>query len=393
MATNSFCPACSHPSTAGFLRLEGLPLHCNVLLRTRELARQYPRGDVVLAFCQGCGLIYNLAFEPELMNYSTEYENSLTFSPFFQSYLQDLAHYLIDKHQLKGKDIIEIGCGKGDFLTMLCEMGGNQGVGFDPTYELRRDGSKAFSQIKVIRDFYSERYSSYQGDLVCSRHTLEHVQHPAELLATIRRSIRPQRHPVIFFEVPNAAYMLREVAVWDVIYEHCSYFGPESLVRLFTACGFEVIDLREAFDGQYIWVEALPSNGHSRVDLDVQCGFQEMATTVAHFARASSAKIERWRRLLQQIDRKNQKCVVWGAGSKGVTFLNLLNLQDQVDHVVDINPHKQGMFIPGTGQPIVAPEFLKECNPDVVLVMNPIYLDEIGGIVSSMGIDADLLTV
>jgi hypothetical protein len=73
------------------------------------------------------------------------------------------------------------------------------------------------------------------------------------------------------------------------------------------------------------------------------------------------------------------RAVVWGSGSKGAAFLVNLGLGDRIEHVVDINPHRQGMFMPGTGQEIVAPEALKRIRPDVVIVMNRIYEEEIRG--------------
>jgi FlaA1/EpsC-like NDP-sugar epimerase len=89
--------------------------------------------------------------------------------------------------------------------------------------------------------------------------------------------------------------------------------------------------------------------------------------------------------------RTGQRAVVWGAGSKGVTFLNALQARDPIGHVVDINPRKQGMYVAGTGQQIVAPEFLKEARPDVVIVMNPVYEDEIRRWVGELGLTPDLI--
>jgi hypothetical protein len=87
------------------------------------------------------------------------------------------------------------------------------------------------------------------------------------------------------------------------------------------------------------------------------------------------------------------RVVVWGAGSKGVTFLNTVRGADWIEYVIDINPRKQGMYIPGGGQPIVSPEMLAEHRPSTVLVMNPIYQDEIRGRLSRMGIKANVLAV
>ena len=87
------------------------------------------------------------------------------------------------------------------------------------------------------------------------------------------------------------------------------------------------------------------------------------------------------------MQNESETAVVWGAGSKGVTFLNLMNATDVITHVVDINPRKQGMFVAGTGQPIIGPEQLTEVKPDLVLIMNPLYKDEIANQVRSLGLN------
>jgi hypothetical protein len=83
--------------------------------------------------------------------------------------------------------------------------------------------------------------------------------------------------------------------------------------------------------------------------------------------------------------------VLWGAGSKGVTFLNTIDSTGVVDRAVDVNPRKHGMYVSGAGQPIVAPEDLVAEPPDAVLVMNPNYRDEIASQLAALGIDAELL--
>ncbi len=91
-----------------------------------------------------------------------------------------------------------------------------------------------------------------------------------------------------------------------------------------------------------------------------------------------------------------QAVVIWGAGSKGVTILNMLKVAaglDPVEYVVDINPRKQGKYVAGTGQMIVAPEFLREHRPGTVLVMNPVYTNEICGAVGGLGISPNVLAV
>ena len=87
----------------------------------------------------------------------------------------------------------------------------------------------------------------------------------------------------------------------------------------------------------------------------------------------------------------NRKTVIWGAGSKGVSYLTTLAAEKEIEFAVDINPFKHGMYMAGTGQQIVAPEFLSEYKPDLVVAMNDIYLDEIRAELDRVGVDAELV--
>ena len=83
---------------------------------------------------------------------------------------------------------------------------------------------------------------------------------------------------------------------------------------------------------------------------------------------------------------------LWGSGSKGVTFLNLLDPGPVVQSVVDINPHKHGRFVAGTGHRVVAPEALIPDPPEMVVMTNPLYALEIEAEIRRMGITAKTLT-
>jgi hypothetical protein len=83
--------------------------------------------------------------------------------------------------------------------------------------------------------------------------------------------------------------------------------------------------------------------------------------------------------------------VVWGGGSKGVMFLNTLRPERGVEYMVDINPRKRGMYVAGTGQQIVSPEFLRAYRPDTVIIMNAIYGEEIRGQLDRLEVKAEIL--
>jgi hypothetical protein len=376
-----------------FYELESVPVHSVLLLPTREEALDYPKGDIALGFCRVCGFISNVAFDPSLHEYSSRYEATQAFSPTFNAFARGLATRLIDQYDLHGKTIIEIGCGQGEFLTTLCELGGNCGVGFDPAYDSRRNESEAQDRITFIRDFYSERYADYHGDFVCCRMTLEHIRHTADFVSTVRRSLGVQSNTIVFFQVPDVKRILREVAFWDIYYEHCSYFSLGSLARLFRRCGFDVVNLVREYDGQYLMIEARPGNGKGGAFLEQEDDLEDLARDVAHFSENYPHKLDAWRRDLQGIRETGRRAVIWGAGSKGVAFLTTLDIQDEIEYAVDINPYKHGTYMAGTGQEIVAPEFLREYRPDAIIIMNPIYCSEIQQDLARMGVTAELMPV
>ncbi|NIR48391.1 methyltransferase domain-containing protein [candidate division KSB1 bacterium] len=385
------CPTCNSLNIEVFFALTDVPVFCNVLWRSKEEAMGCERGDIKLAFCHDCSMINNAAFDPTLVQYSREYENSLHFSPRFQDYATNLAKKLIDRFDLRGKHIVEIGCGKGDFLSMLCEMGGNHGIGFDPSYEQERTQSETAKRITFIQDYYSEQYADCDCDFLCCRHMLEHLENPRAFLEAVRRTLGSRRETIVFFEVPNALFTLRDMAIWDIIYEHCLYFTPESLAALFSTCGFDVLNVDKAYEGQFLVLEAVARKNIQEPRPVENKKLQQISGDVREFRANYERKKQTWLKRLRRIQTTGQKAVIWGSGSKGVTFLNALKIRNKIEYAVDINPHKQGKFVAGTGQKIVPPSFLQLYQPDVIVVMNPIYKKEISQQVKSLGVAAELL--
>jgi hypothetical protein len=384
------CPVCQSNQTQPVIDLQNIPILCNVLWDSREEAIATPRGNAALVFCQNCGHVYNRAFDPSLMQYDVQYENSLHFSPLFQSYARWLAHYLVNQYNLHGKAIVEIGSGKGDFLRMICDLGGNVGSGFDPSYQ--STPQDAHPAISFVQDVFSERYADYPADIIISRHTLEHIFQPAEFARTLRRTIGNHKRTVVFIEVPNLGYILRDTAIWDIIYEHYSYFSASSLGSLFSRNGFNILNMSDAYDGQFLFMEAISRDSSQPApNIPSAQSIRVLEEQVNSFAERSRNKITRWREKLSQMHSSGKRAVIWGAGSKGISFLNMLSSTEAIEYVVDLNPRKHNRFVTGTGQQIVPPEFLKDYRPDAIIIMNPIYQHEIQQITSDLGITTSFL--
>ncbi len=375
----SACPVCAGEGVETFFEIPEFPVLSTVLLKTAQAAREWPRAPLHLGFCHDCGWVGNTAFDARLLKYGEQYENSLHYSTVFQAYADRLARHLSRRFDLKGKDLIEIGCGQGDFLYSLCRMGHNRGVGFDPSFAPERARANGHENIRFVRDYYSPAYDGYRCDFLCCRHVLEHIEDPRAFLGGVRRALDRSRGARVYFEVPNGLYTLREMGIWDPIYEHRSYFSRHALRHLFVSAGFRILGMRERFGRQFLGLEAdLHSNGKGGAPPARQQGqLRRLAGDVRRFARAYRRKVESYRAFLRKSRRSGAKVVLWGAGAKAVNFLNVFRDEKAVEFVVDQNPFKQSMFIPGTGQMIVAPEFLLDYHPNSVIVMNPLYRREV----------------
>ena len=374
------------------LELPGVPAFCNALAPSAEEARALPRGDINLVYCRRCTLIWNAAFDPGLAAYSPDYNNSLHCSPTFQAHAEDLAERLMQRFGLAGKTVLEIGCGDGDFLATLCRHGVARGVGYDPSHAAGR----AFSvpgggRIEVIPRLFTGD-DAREADCVCCRHVLEHVAEPRELLAAVRRSAGERAGLPLYLEVPDATYMLEAGAVWDVIYEHSLYVGEPALRYLLASEGFKVLTAGTSFEGQYLWAEAVTADAITADELPEPADAARLERAAARFGEQLRETVARWDERLAALQQRGP-LAVWGAGSKGVTFLNLVPSAAAVRWVVDINPVKQGRYAPGTGHQIAGPEALRGASPASVLLMNGIYEREVRAQLAALGIETDVIAV
>jgi hypothetical protein len=392
MAADHTCPNCGVSGMSPFYEMKGAPVHSVQLLHSHDQAITYPTGDIELAFCPNCAFIANIAFDSQMQDYSLQYEATQSYSPTFNHFHRNLAQRLIARYDLHDKKIIEIGCGHGEFLILLCDAGPNHGVGFDPAYDDTRIQHPAKERITFIADYYSEKYASIEGDFVCCKMTLEHIPNTAAFVQTVRRSIGDDVDTTVFFQIPNASYVLQDVAFWDIYYEHCSYFTKASLSYLFLENGFDVLDVFTDYDDQYLMIEARPVAANTS-RTEIQTDVAEIRNQVEVFAKEAVKSVQMWRDLLAKLHNNQKRVVIWGSGSKGVAFLTTLEITAEVAYAVDINPHKHGTFMAGTGHEIVGPEFLRDYKPDVVIVMNPVYADEIEDDLHRLGLRVQLLLV
>ena len=374
-----------------FYEVNNIPVHSVLLMPTRERALAYPRRDLKLGFCPECGFISNTIFDPSVHEYSTSCEESQGFSPTFNAFARNLAQRWVQKFDLTGKTVLEIGCGKGEFLALLVEKGMAQGIGIDPAFIPERLKTTVASRLEFIQDLYDERYTYLSTDVVCCRHTLEHISPTSAFMRTVRRTIGDRSDTLLLFELPDVLRVLREAAFWDIYYEHCSYFTKGSLSRLFRRHGFDVLELELEYNNQYIVIAGRPSIDGISESLDDELDLDIISAEVAEFPQRFGKIRDGWISRLNAFRADGKRTIVWGGGSKAVSFITTLGLEDQIDFVVDINPYKHGKYVPGAGHVVLSPEVLREKKPDCVVLMNPIYEEEVRAQLASFGANPEIL--
>lgn len=380
------CPACGGTETVDVLSLSGLPVVINAQVSPDE-ATGVARGDLDLVTCVGCSHLFNRSFDPGRFAYDTTYENTLHFSAHFRAHATDLAARLVADHDLVGQTVAEAGAGPGHFLTMLCQAGVGAAHGFDPSYDPERLGAPEHPAVHLSADVYPAD-GSISPRLALSQHVLEHLTDPVELLRTLGSSVAADPRGVVYSEVPNGELMIDRCALWDLIYEHLSYFTPISLAVALGRAGLSVDRVTTMFDDQFLAIEsrpvAEPADGPSPEAIET------MVSRAVAFGDEARKRIDGASEDLSRLSAAGP-VALWGAGSKGMTYLNLVAPDGGIAAVVDVNPRKAGFGVPGVPAAIVGPDELVDLAPSTVLVANPIYIPEIGRTLRQLGVDAELL--
>lgn len=382
----SKCPVCDQKDIRSFLKRDQVPVHQHLVYRNETSARNALRADLNMVVCTHCGFIFNCRYDPSKLEYGQGYDNSQLHSPLFNEYLDKLARDLVINKGVTGSIIVEIGCGQGQFLRKLVDFPGaaNTAHGYDPSY------SGPLAECNGALSFHAQFYHADKrfeaADVVISRHVIEHIQKPVEFLQNIRDTLQGGVGTRLFLETPCARWLLKKKVIWDFFYEHCSLFSAESMTTALGRAGLEMTVVDHVFGGQYLWIEAALGENESTTMFP-----GDIVELAENFQRNEARWRERWTKRIRKLTRQGG-LGIWGAGAKGVTFANLFDpLRDAFKCVVDVNPNKQGGFLPGTGHPIVDVRALPELGVENVILLNSNYRDEIEEMITKTNILANLI--
>jgi SAM-dependent methyltransferase len=304
----------------------------------------------------------NQSFQPDLMDYNTRYQNNQANSQVFLAHMKQVLD-LLKSSLPQGSRLAEVGCGKGDFLELAQADGWFDVSGFDAAYE----GDNA----RIERRFLNSD-DRITADIVILRHVLEHIQSPHQFIAQMRDIFSSG---LIYIEVPELGWIEQNQTFFDLTYEHVNYFSSTALAALFA----QVERAGAVFGGQYQYVIAdLALSNTGRFGSGYAAGPWEPVAFSAMFPTL----VQR----LDVIERSANlaRIFIWGAATKGVLFCHHVQrirpaFFGRIAAAVDINPMKQGHWLPSTCLPILSGSqyCAQAADGDVILVMNPNYAAEI----------------
>ena len=339
------------------LRYENMPKAAQFLPDADALANE--RGVALeVRQCSGCGLV-QLSNDP--VPYYREVIRAAAVSQEMRDFrAEQFARFLRD-FSLQGKKVIEIGCGRGEYLSIMHQAGADAyGLEYssDSVAECRAHGLNA-SQGYLETPDHKLEHAPF--DAFFSLNYIEHLPNLGAALAAIAANLA--ENAIGLVEAPNFDMMIRDSLFSEFVRDHLFYFTRDTLAAALRLHGFDILTC-EAIWHDYILAAVV----RKRKKLDVS----HFHTRQAKLKADVHAYVARF---------GSKKVAIWGAGHQAFAVMSLLGLADKIRYVVDSAPFKQGKFTPATHIPIVAPDALASDPVDAVIVMAGSYSDEVAGIV------------
>jgi SAM-dependent methyltransferase len=320
------------------------------------------------------------------------------FSSFSDSWLDHCRRYcetVRERLQIgSGSRVVEIASNDG-YLLQYFRKAGVDVLGVEPAGNVARVAQERGIPTRV--EFFSEvsaRRMANEGlmaDLMIANNVLAHVPDVHLFVEGIRILLKPGGAATL--EFPHLLQLFRYTQFDTIYHEHYSYFSLYAVQRLFAEHGLRIFDVEElpTHGGSlriYACHKADSRETHAHVEavrlLEAHDGLHSLNTYLTFSQRVTEVKIQLWEFLLRS-SRDGASVVGYGAPAKGNTLLNYCGVgKDFLSYTVDRSPHKQGLYLPGTRIPIVAPDRIAETRPNYVLLLPWNLRDEIASQLASI---------
>lgn len=372
---------------------ERMPASAQDIPSRDELARD-EAVDLRLCQCRSCGLVQ---FDTEPVHYYKDVIRAGGGSSTMRSLRHEEYARLLRRLRDGGKTrpkIIEVGCGRGEFLKMWADLSPEDGMAKGSGAALDRpevaglEHSHSFAEEArreglCVYDGFAEHGDSFPGgpyDAFVQFNFLEHQPDPADMLRTIRENLKPGGLGLL--TVPSFEYILEQEAFYELLRDHIANYTTITLQKLLRDCGFEILEER-IVNRDTIEVLVKKTDG-----LNAALGKNTDISCAEGLALGIGCLQENYRELRSFLDKhiedlvsQGKSLAIWGASHQGFTLCSSMELGGKVKYIIDSAPFKQGRFSPGSHIPIVPPGHFPKDPSDEILIAAPGYTDEIAGLI------------
>lgn len=355
MFRNKKCILCASHNIKPFFDLKDSPQSISGLLKKENLSKD-KKINIQLHQCQDCKLVQLpqnvLAKQPDFYE---DYLMTVTHSDYMIEHQNQQARYFLEKFNLKGKNILEIGCGDGNFCSVLKKYGAIP-TGVEPSDTFYQEAKKMFPDIDFIKDYLTTdiNLENNKYEAFVSRQVFEHLANPNEVLQAVKRFLKPDGAGMI--EVPSFEFSRKNNRFYDIFTDHVAYYTKHTLQRLLTQNAYEVLEIRDEADGEYLVAYFQNVDYHNDLNSEFKDKYFSTKKQASDFFK----------------QHQDKKIGIWGAGGKGVAFLSQCGLE-AVESITlfDSDEHKQGKYTPGSHFLITKPEQekIKQCDVMVITAM------------------------
>lgn len=315
--------------------------------------------DLNLCQCSKCGLVQ---FDCNPVSYYKDSTRAGERSKALIELRQKQYKHLIETYNLSGKKIIELGAGKGGFLKTLKEM---------EEYAIKEYGlenNKEFVDIarnvEGVNVFWGDpenEFTKMEGapyDAFISFSYPARLVEPNKMIRLIERNLVEDGVGLVM--VPSLEHLLKPGGFFDIARDHIAYYSIDTLRFLFQKNNFDVLEYGEE-SKLYIYMIV-----RKRRKLDIGHYWQDVNPLIAKTKDFISCK-----------RKQGKKIAVWCAGHFSFTILSVSKVGKDVSYIIDNADFKKGCFAPGSKVPIVGPEHFVDEPVDVIMILGPIYVNEI----------------
>jgi SAM-dependent methyltransferase len=339
--------------------------------------------------CGACKLVQLEEFETPDKIFSADYAY---FSSYSDSWLQHARRYVDEMTARFGlgvqSKVVEIACNDG-YLLRWFKAKGVPVMGVDPAANCA-DEARALGIDVAVKFFGSEtarelEAAGHKADLMVANNVVAHVPDLNDFIRGFRILLKPSG--VVTFEFHHVLNLLKHNQFDTIYHEHFSYYSLSTFSLILEHHGLQVFDAEElSTHGGSLRVYAQHADTGARavgprveevLARERDFGLDQLEPYLAFNQRVKAMK-RRFVRFLIDAKEAGKRIVAYGAPAKGNTLLNYAGVRtDFIDFTVDMNPHKQDRFLPGTHIPILAPEAITRYRPDYVLILPWNIRDEI----------------